>query len=151
MKRKEFKSRDYYSASLERKEDLDYLLKNEESIIFAIYCAGVSIECMLRAYITNYTKEFDSKHNLNNLYNKSLISQKLNESEKKKMLLSITTANKLWDNNLRYTSKVRMKRMIVHNMARAKFKNIDKFLKSQYTDFFKSTDYIIEKGEEKWN
>ncbi|WP_033960417.1 hypothetical protein [Psychroserpens jangbogonensis] len=145
-----FTPADYYSASLSRQKDLNHLLKNPNSIIFASYCAGVSIECMFRAYIVKYTYEFDSKHNLEKLYLKSLISQKLNVNEKQKMTIIVKKANQIWNNNLRYTSEKRMKRIIAHKNVKSKFTDVNKYLSNYQSEIFKAVDFIIKTGESKW-
>lgn len=64
MATRDFTYTDYFSAALTREADLAHLRINTKSIIFSVYCAGVAIECMLRACVTRCTTEFDSKHNL---------------------------------------------------------------------------------------
>lgn len=147
---KDFTHTDYYTASLTRQYDLEHLRKNQNSIIFAIYCAGVSIECMFRAYITKYTKEFDAKHNLEKLYEKSLLASKLETNERIKVTIAVKKANDIWNNDLRYVSEKRMKRKIAHKNVKTGFKNVNKYLDNFYSDIFDSTDIIIQKGTDKW-
>jgi predicted metal-dependent hydrolase len=109
---KDFTKNDYFSASLSRKADLEHLITNTDSIILSIYCAGIAIECMFRAYITKYTKEFDSKHNLEKLYNKSLLASYADTNQKKRLSIAVKKASSIWSNDLRYVSEKRMKRKI---------------------------------------
>lgn len=150
MATKKFTSNDYYSAALLRNADLQHLRSEEKSIIFSIYCAGVTIECMLRAYIVKNTAEFDSKHDLMKLYEKSQIALVLTETEKEELLVAIKNANKIWKNDLRYTSDKRMNRLIGHEMGRTKYKDVNKFVKGFYSEIFEATNLIITKGIEKW-
>lgn len=83
MNLRKYTPNDYLSAAQSRFYDWCHLRSDDNCVIFAIYCAGVSIECVLRAYIMKYTKEFDAKHDLEKLFLKSLISQNLTENEKK--------------------------------------------------------------------
>ena len=147
-----FTSNDYYSASLTRYDDLQHLILEPKSIIFSIYCAGVAIECMLRAYITKYTLEFDSKHDLEKLYEKSQIASKLSNNEKEQLSTAIKRVNKFWNNNLRYTSEKRIKRVIAHEIIRkhTNSKDISNYIKNVYSDIFNATELIITKGKEKW-
>ena len=145
-----FTHTDYYSASLSRVIDLEHLLEKKESIIFSIYCAGVATECMLRAYITRYTLEFDSKHDLEKLYEKSQLSSLLNESDKERLSVAIRKMNKIWNNNLRYTSEKRMKRLIAHEMVRTNTKDVNNYVSKFYAEIFEATNLIITKGKEKW-
>lgn len=157
---------DYYNASLLRNKDLKYLRKNEQSIIFSLYCAGVAVECMLRAYITKRTSEFSSKHNLENLYLDSQIATFLNVEEKEKLTIAIKKINKIWRNDLRYTSEKKMTRLIVSkfnlqkldDIKREVMKDINKngnkgiktYIDAYYSDIFDAVDLIIETGEDKW-
>ena len=120
MATRHFTHTDYYTASLLRNEDLQHLKTNQKSIIFSLYCAGVAIECMLRAYITKETSDFDSKHDLEKLYEKSKIALLLNTEEKQSISIAVKNANKIWYNNLRYSSDLRLKRLIGHEMVRTK-------------------------------
>ena len=150
MVTKQFTHTDYFSATLSRCEDLRHLRTNPKSIIFSLYCAGVTIECMLRAYIAKYTSEFDSKHDLEKLYEKSRIASTLETAEKEALAIAIKKANKVWTNNLRYTSDKRMKRLMAHEKVRTEFKDIHKYIDKYYSDIFDATDLIIKTGQDKW-
>jgi hypothetical protein len=149
---KDFTHTDYYSASLTRQADLLHLRTNPQSIIFSVYCAGVSIECMFRAYITKYTKEFDSKHDLEKLYEKSQIANLLDEKEKENITAAVKNANRVWSNDLRNVSEVRMKRKISHEFVKKGFKGKDiiKLISIYHSDIFSATDLIIKTGQSKW-
>lgn len=150
MKSKDFTKTDYYTAALLRKGDLEHLRKNESSIIFSLYCAGVAVECMLRAYIRIETKEFDSRHDLSQLFEKSKLALIISPEDKGKVTASITKIAQFWSNNLRYTSDTRMKRFIAHKIVRTKFKDINKYLKKHNNDIFEATEIIIKMGETSW-
>lgn len=123
-------------------------------MIFAIYCSGVSIECVLRAYIARYTKEFDSEHDLEKLFFKSLISQKIESDEEKiSIMASIKSANEIWSNDLRYFSEKRMKRILAHNFVKnsREPKDINKYLKNKYSEISETANKILEIGKKQWN
>ena len=145
-----FTHSDYFSASLSHYADLQHLRLDAKSVIFSVYCAGVSIECMFRAYITKYTKEFDEKHDLEKLYIKSLLGSKFNIKEKEELAIAVKRVKDIWSNNLRYTSEKRMKRIIAHKNAKVGFKDVNKYMERYYSDIFNATKLIIQKGQEKW-
>jgi hypothetical protein len=147
---KHFTHTDYFSASLTRREDLSHLRTNKNSIIFSVYCAGVSIECMFRAYITRYTKEFDSKHDLVKLFEKSQLGIDLEIDKREGLAIAVKQTNKIWSNDLRYASEKRMKRIIAHQNINAGFKDVNKYMDRYYTEIFSATELIIKTGEEKW-
>jgi HEPN domain-containing protein len=75
----------------------------------AIYFSGVSIECLLRAFIVRKNPEFDSRHDLSDLYKKSQLQDIIhpkNHREAGAWLGDIWTR---WKNNYRYVSDDRLK------------------------------------------
>jgi hypothetical protein len=145
-----FTHTDYYSASLTRHADLTHLRMNKDSAIFSVYTAGVSIECMFRAYITKYTKEFDAKHDLEKLYTKSLLGSKFDTKQKEELTIAVKKANQIWSNDMRYASEKRMKRLIAHKNVKAGLIDVNKYIERHFNEIFEATDLIIAKGQEKW-
>lgn len=152
MNTQAFTKNDYYDASLKRLEDVRYLQKREDSIIFALYCAGVAVECMFRAYILQESSEFNSKHDLINLFTESKLLSKCTLEEKKLLTSTVKRIYSIWFNNLRYTTDKRMKRIIINrHTGKRNFKNINKWIKSEFEHIFSDTEYIIKLGVTKWN
>ncbi|MBC5772625.1 hypothetical protein H8S95_01005 [Pontibacter sp. KCTC 32443] len=145
-----FTHTDYFSASLTRYADLAHLRTNTSSAIFSVYTAGVSIECMFRAYITKYTKEFDAKHDLEKLFIKSLLGSKFDIKQKEQLTIAVKKANQIWANDMRYASEKRMKRLIAHKNIRAGLHDVNKYIERYFKEIFEATDLIIAKGHEKW-
>lgn len=147
-----FTADDYYSAAKERCKDLEYLEQNEDCIVISLYCSGLIIECILRAYVHKYNKEFDSRHDLEKLFVKSQLGNGLTSKEKEKLSAGIKLANKIWSNNLRYTSIKRYRRLLAHQIARMPHKpvNLNKYLKKELTPLVESAKYIFSIGDQKW-
>ncbi len=145
-----FTHTDYFSASLTRQSDLTHLRQNKNSAIFSVYIAGVAIECMFRAYITKYTKEFDAKHDLEKLYTKSLLGSELDTKEREVFTIAVKRANQIWSNDMRYASEKRMKRLIAHKNIKADLNDVNKYIERHFSDIFEATEIIISKGREKW-
>lgn len=150
MGKQQFTKNDYFSASLERREDMRSLKNIEKSNIYAVYTAGVSVESMFRAYISMYTKEFDSKHDIVKLFIKSLLSQKLTHQEKEKTQANVMILNKYWNNSLRYTSKKRYKRMLGRGLVQNHVKNINQYLSDEFEKVYDAAEHIVKIGESKW-
>ncbi len=150
MRKHHYTGTDYYTASLTRYADLSHLKTNKNSAIFSVYTAGVSIECMFRAYITKYTKEFDSKHDLEKLYSKSLLGSEFEIKERELLTIAVKRANEIWSNDLRYASEKRMKRIIAHKNIKANLTDVNKYIEREFIAIFESTELIINKGKEKW-
>lgn len=153
MAKNDFTPNDYLEAAKERLNDSNILKQNTNNIIGCVYFAGVSIECIFRAYIYRYTKEFDEKHNLIGLYNKSLINQNLTPEEKESLTISLKKVSKYWNNNLRYTSGKRLKRVLGHEIAKEKNQptNIHKYFEFKIGEIIYIAENILKIGEEKWN
>ena len=132
---------------------MDVLKSDVKSIIFTIYCAGVAIECMFRAYILLHSKEFDSKHSLKKLYSKSRLIERLNNKEKDELMKMLLVADRIWHNDLRYYSENRYKRLKGHEIAKLPRppKDIAKYIQNKESDIFAASEYIIRIGAEKWS
>ncbi len=143
-------SRDYYFASKERLNDFHKLRPDEKSVIFAVYCGGLAIECMLRAFITKHTDQFDGRHNLMSLFFESRITEKLSIKEKERVNILLQEASQYWRNSLRYDSISSLKRTLGHEIAYSKHKNPEKFLKKYFSNFFTITEKFIEIGDKAW-
>ena len=152
LKTKAFTANDYYSAAKERHKDLKQLEQNEDCIIITLYCSGLIVECILRAYIHTYTNEFDSKHNLEKLFVKSQLGNRLTQKEKESLSAGIKTASKIWSNSLRYTSLKRYRRLLAHEITKMPRKpvNLNKYLKKELTPLIESAKYIFRIGEREW-
>ncbi len=150
MSKNHYTSSDYYSAALTRQADLAHLRTNPESVILTGYCAGLAIECMFRAYIVKSTNEFDAKHNLEKLFEQSGMAVSMNPKEKEKLTLAVKKAGRIWSNDLRYSSEIRMKRKLAHEIVNTRFKNIGSYLKHYFEELFTATDTIIEIGKQRW-
>lgn len=149
---KDFTKTDYFTAALTREKDFEHLRKEKECIVFSLYCAGVSIECMLRAFIRQYTDEFYEKHDLRKLLVKSLISNRLTDREREKLTTNIEEANRIWNNNLRYCSTVRMKRILAHEIAGKvnQPKDIEKYLIKYKGRLFAIAKDFLKVTKTKW-
>jgi len=147
----DFTHTDYFTASLTRQNDYLHLKNNPMSTIFAVYCAGVAIECMFRAYIVRYTKEFDSRHDIDKLFVKSQLSNKLDSTQKEVISIAVKKANNLWKNEFRYVSEVRMKRIIAHKIVKKGYTDINKYIVKYNKDLFDAAEIIIKIGSDKWN
>jgi len=145
-----FTKDDYFRASKSRFLDLEYLKNSGENSILALYCSGVVIECMLRVYILRYTREFDSKHDLEKLYTKSELGSFLTIEEKQKLSSYIKTANKIWSNDLRYCSEKRLKRIWKREFLKMGYppKDMNKYISNKKSDLFRIAEEILSIGEE---
>lgn len=151
MAKQQYTARDYYTAALERLQESEQMRQAEETVVLAVYTAGVSIECMLRAYGVINLAPFDKKHDLRKLLNDSGLLDSHNTEAKEAITKAVITAHRLWANDLRYYSRLRLKRTIAHEMARSKEKDLSKYFAAKNNELYQATSLIIEKGKAKWN
>jgi len=138
---------DSYSAAHSRIKDMEQLRKNEDSIVFALYCSGVAVECMLKAFSS---EPFDGRHDLLKIFNQSDIGSKLSERKKEELSLHVKKISKFWRNDFRYYSEIRMKRLIANEMVHSKGKNINKYLNKYKNFIFQSSIIIVQIGDIAW-
>ncbi|MCX6166229.1 MAG: hypothetical protein NTU73_15440 [Ignavibacteriae bacterium] len=140
--------REYFEAVETRKKDYNYLKREDEHIIFAVYCAGVSVECLLKGYITKEKPGFDSRHNLRNLFIESHILDGKTEKEKEKFISLISTIDRIWYNGLRYASEKHIRReFLKYRVGKgSSLDNINKYYKHYISDYFEVVDSFLNKG-----
>ncbi|KPA17923.1 hypothetical protein MHK_001852 [Candidatus Magnetomorum sp. HK-1] len=72
----------------------------------AIYLAGVSVECLLRAFITH---KFDKRHDLHELFKASSLEKLIPDRRRREVGCWLGTIWARWKNNYRYVSDERLK------------------------------------------
>ena len=164
IKSVEFKPDDYYEASLERIKQAQDVYRRSATLEFttnhhpvAYYHCGVAVECMLRAFITLRTKEFDGRHDLMLLLDESGLldlsdSTGLDDESlgrlKRKFGGDVGRVNRLWNNSLRYASEARI-RSYLHELKFDRGIKGDP-LKENLRRLLESSSRIIEGGVMLW-
>ncbi len=75
----------------------------------AIYLSGVSIECLLRAFITQRTGEFDSRHDLQELFKQTGLEDMFPIKRRRDAGAWLGTVWARWKNNYRYIADDRLR------------------------------------------
>ena len=75
----------------------------------AIYLAGVSVECLLRAFITRSTREFDARHDLQELFKQTGMEDLIPLKRKRDAGAWLGTIWARWKNNYRYVPDDRLR------------------------------------------
>lgn len=118
----QFRAEEYYRAGLERMEQAEKLYQDGNAYALAIYCGGLAVECLLRAFRWTEDATFEGRHDLEELLKASRLL-KINEDfirrrresddavqnaelELRKALNKVTI---LWHNNLRFASESSLK------------------------------------------
>jgi HEPN domain-containing protein len=159
-----YEARDYYRAALERIKQTRDLYRKERQVnhhSLAFYAAGLAVECMLRAFVTLKSKEFESRHDLEALFQESGIlgmnhqdpglaklPEVRLESIKKELGAAVSRVNRLWRNSLRFSSETHVKSHL-HELGADRGIKGD-VLKENLRRLIGSCDIIIQRGTVLW-
>lgn len=80
------KSHNYYTGYHTRKTDA-LSINVTKSPSLAVYCAGVGVECLLRAFIFKHITEWDKRHSLKDLY-ETAVAYDIHLRDRKEELLA---------------------------------------------------------------
>src|SRR5438876_3984882 len=110
-----FRGDEYFFASLERISQALHLHRAGRSYALAIYCGGLAVECMLRAFRWERDPEFTGRHDLEELLQASGlvrineehlqrhgVSPEKADHEIKSLSEALKEVVALWHNNLRF-------------------------------------------------
>jgi len=157
----QFRDEDYYRASLERMRQAEVLYREGEAYALAIYCGGLAVECLLRAFRWKDDKGFEGRHKLKVLLQASGIlpiaedhmrRKGRDEEEIRASLIAFRGAMNevvvLWHNNLRYASEARLKAHLTQ-IKRVRGIKGDP-LKKNALDLINAAQTVINKGMVLW-
>jgi hypothetical protein len=147
MSSNSFTSTDYSMAVKERINDIKLLSTRDTSIILNAYVAGVAVECFLRSFTADDPDRFEPRHDLFLWLTNSKILVDMKKAERERTTIAIKSINNKWNNNLRYGSELRMRRLLGHEIAKNNPKKLNKFLKKYYSDVFVNAEKILAIGE----
>ncbi len=122
----DFRARDYFQAAVERLEQAHENYRTGKSYALSMYCAGLAVECLLRAYRWREDTSFEGRHRLLKLLKdcglltvneEHLRERGLEEADVGRLSEELSTAVSevatLWNNNMRYASEARLKAFLV--------------------------------------
>ncbi len=155
-----FGADDYYCCSIERMDQARHLLQSD-SYSLAIYCSGLAIECMLRAFRWKDDPTFDGRHDLNDLldasrfmtqHNQLLCRTELDaersEALSMRMKAALSAIVKVWRNNLRYASEAKLRRYFFETGQLAGIKGDG--TRFNAVGLLEAAQFIVNQGSLKW-
>ena len=158
----QFRDNDYYRAGLQRLRQAKLLHANGDSYALAMYCGGLAVECLLRAFRWKDDKTFSGRHNLKELLKASGILRvdedrmhrrgKDYEDSRKAAVEFRAAINELvvlWHNNLRYASEARLKAHLA-TIDRTRGIKGDP-LKKNSMDLLNAAQLVIDRGIVLWD
>ena len=150
----DFRARDYFDAAAERMRQAREIFDAGERYALAMYCAGLAVECLLRAFRWQEDPSFEGRHALLKLLKDSGLLT-LNEQQMRErgipeeevhrvaieLRAAVNEVATLWHNNLRFASEARLKSFLaslkrhVHGKGDIRRENARNLLKSAQTVF----------------
>jgi hypothetical protein len=152
---------EYYRAGMERMRQARLLHESKENYALAMYCSGLAVECILRAFRWTKDRSFEGRHDLEDLLKASGLLQ-LHEDRARRRGVSeqeivrstielraaMSEVSALWHNNLRFASEARL---------HAFLKRIDRLrgikgdaLKKNSLDLLNAAQVIVNQGVMLW-
>ena len=117
----QFRAEEYYRAALERMRQAHEIYKDCEAFALCMYCAGLAVECLLRASRWKRERTFEGRHDLEVLLHASRLLQidddlmrRRGESDDavqasgRELRGNMNEVIVLWHNNLRFASELRL-------------------------------------------
>lgn len=157
----DFKAEHYFRAGIERMRQAYHLYAEGDSYAFAMYSAGLAVECILRAFRWLKDTSFEGRHDLLELFHASGFGEIEEDHLREKGLSpekiqqyafalrgAINTVKALWHNNLRFASEARL-RAYLKQIGLYKGKKGD-LLKANALDLINAADRIVDKGVALW-
>jgi len=156
-----FTAREYFQASVERMEQAKGLYRNGKNFALTIYCAGLAVECLLRAFRWTDDSSFEGRHDLNDLLKASRFLQIDDEHMRRKgaseaailhaglrLQAAMDEIVVLWHNNLRFACEASLKGFL-NRIGRLRGIKGDP-LKKNALDLLNAAQAIITRGVVLW-
>ena len=156
-----FRAEEYYRAGIERMRQARGIYHAGEGFALAIYCGGLAVECILRAFRWAKDQSFEGRHDLGDLLKASALLRINDEHMRRKGISEEEIADydlrlraamnevvRLWHNNLRYASEASL---------RAFLKRLDRLrgikgdaLKKNALVFLEGAQTVVDRGVALW-
>ncbi len=157
----QFTGEEYFRASTERMQQARMIHRAGGDSALAIYCGGLAVECLLRAFRWEKDRTFEGRHDLDDLLKASALlrineeqmrrkgvsEDRIRESSKalRKAMNEVVT---LWHNNLRFASEASL-RAHLNRIGRLQGIRGDA-LKKNSSDLLEAAQTIISRGVALW-
>lgn len=157
----QFRAKQYYQASVERMEQSRKLYRDGTAFALSMYCGGLAVESMLRAFRWTEERSFEGRHDLFELLKASRLlrfddnymrrrgaSEESIRESAVKLRGSMNEVVILWHNNLRFASEASL-RAFLGQSGRLQGVKGDP-LKKNARDLVNAAQNIIDRGVVLW-
>lgn len=157
----QFRGKEYYRAGAERMRQARRLFKAGDSYALAMYCGGLAVECILRAFRWDKDKSFEGRHDLQDLLKASDLLH-INEEEMRRNRVpeseiaeyaqdlreAINMVVLLWHNNLRFASEDSLKAFLnrINRLQGIRGNG----LKKNAADLLNAAQTVVDRGVTLW-
>ncbi len=158
----QFRDKEYYRASLERLRQAKTLYKEDDAYALSMYCGGLAVECLLRAFRWRNDKHFEGRHDLIDLLKASGIlrvgeehMRNLGKDEddvrksSEEFRVAVNEIAVLWRNNLRFASEARLKAHLIQIKKVQRTKGDP--LKKNAADVIDAAQLVVNRGMVLWD
>jgi hypothetical protein len=157
----QFTGEEYFRASTERMQQARMIHSAGGSSALTMYCAGLAVECLLRAFRWEKDRTFEGRHDLDDLLKASALLR-INEEQmrrrgasedrigesSKALRAAMNQVVTLWHNNLRFASEGSL-RAFLNRIGRLQGIRGDA-LKKNSSDLLEAAQMIITRGVVLW-
>lgn len=155
------RSEHYFAAAVERSRQANLLYLDGRSFALAIYVAGLSSECLLRAFKARHDETFDERHDMLRLLAASglmdidrqqLIDTGMIDSDidihLQQLKVAVHEICLLWSNRYRFAPEELLRS---HLKRRTQYRKIKgDYLKAQARRLLDATDVLMRQGFLRW-
>ncbi|MGH7295004.1 MAG: hypothetical protein ACRELB_08725 [Polyangiaceae bacterium] len=138
---------EYRAGALERMGDA-VQLKRLERYPFAMYAAGVAVECMLRAF-RHPDRDHEAHHDVAQHF-RLCDAERLGDRTRARLRGHVQTVHQLWLNNLRYTDEQRLRRHLNDVKYYDRVNKGSDVLKVACIELVEAAVQIVTLGDERW-
>jgi hypothetical protein len=157
----QFRAEEYYQASLERMRQAHGIYRDGNTYALAMYCGGLAVECLLRAFRWTKDTTFEGRHDLSELLRASRLltidddylrrrgaSEDVLRESGLNLRGAMNEVTVLWHNNLRFASEARLKAFL-RGIGRLQGVKGDP-LKKNTMDLLAAAQTVINRGVALW-
>ena len=157
----QFRADQYYRVSLERMKQARTIHQEGTAFALAMYCGGLAVESLLRAFRWTEDASFEGRHDLNDLLKASRLlridddymrrkgaSEDAIHDSGVKLRAAMNEVIILWHNNLRFASEASLK-VFLNKIDRLRGVKGDP-LKKNALDLLAAAQTVIDRGVTLW-
>jgi hypothetical protein len=157
----QFRAEQYYRASLERMEQARRIYRDGAAFALAMYCGGLAVESLLRAFRWTEDATFEGRHDLSALLRASRLlrfdddymhrrgaSEVAIRESRLQLRGAMNEVISLWHNNLRFASEASLKALL-RQIGRLQGVRGDP-LKKNALDLVEAAQTVVSRREVLW-